>query len=152
VTFEAGPYVYRGSAFTATAAVSGDGVVTGSPSVTYTGDCQNVTVANGCTATATYAGDANHNGSSDAKSITVNKANPIFTVTGNTCNYSGSACEGTVTAVGRGQRASCRQRGVQGRPRKSADVRADRDRQLLGRGSVCRQRELQRRSKLFGHR
>jgi hypothetical protein len=39
--------------------------------VAYTGDCTNVTSANGCTATASFAGDTNHNGSNDSKSITI---------------------------------------------------------------------------------
>src|SRR5207302_499935 len=64
VTFEAGPYVYRGTAFTATATVTGAGTIAGSATIVYTGDCTNVTTTNGCTATATYAADANHTGSS----------------------------------------------------------------------------------------
>ena len=35
-----------------------------------------VTAANGCTATAAFAGDGNHTGSSDAKSITITQATP----------------------------------------------------------------------------
>ena len=72
VTFESGPYTYRGTAFTATAGVTGVGGLNQTVAVVYTGDCTNVTVANGCTATATFAGDTNHNGSSDTKSITIN--------------------------------------------------------------------------------
>ena len=37
----------------------------------YSGDCTNVTSTNGCTATANFAGDANHTSSSDTKSITI---------------------------------------------------------------------------------
>jgi hypothetical protein len=73
VTFEAGPYVYRGTPFTATAAATGVGLST-SVAVVYSGDCTNVTVANGCTASATYAGDVNHTGSVDSKSITISPA------------------------------------------------------------------------------
>src|SRR5206468_4017443 len=62
VTFEAAPYTYRGTAFTATAQVSGVGGLDAAVAVVYTGDCTNVTGANGCTATATYAGDPNHDG------------------------------------------------------------------------------------------
>jgi hypothetical protein len=73
VTFEAGPYTYRGTAFTATAAVTGVGGLNQPVAVVYSGDCLNVTLANGCTATATFAGDTNHNGSNDTKSISINK-------------------------------------------------------------------------------
>jgi hypothetical protein len=71
VTFEAGPYMYRGTPFTATAMVTGVGGLNEAVEVVYTGDCTNVTSANGCMATATFAGDTNHNGSSDTKSITI---------------------------------------------------------------------------------
>lgn len=71
VSFEPGPYEYRASAFTATAAVSGAGGVTGTAVITYSGNCLNVTVPNGCTATAAYAGDPNHEASADTLSITI---------------------------------------------------------------------------------
>jgi hypothetical protein len=94
VTFEVGPYTYRGTAFSATANVTGAGglsaVVT---PVVYTGDCLNVTAANGCTATATFAGDTNHTGSTNAKSITITQAGSTTTVTCPTTPqiYTGSA-------------------------------------------------------------
>ena len=71
VTFEAGPYMYRGTAFTATANVTGVGGLNQTVAVVYSGDCTNVTSMNGCTATANFAGDANHTSSSDTKSITI---------------------------------------------------------------------------------
>jgi hypothetical protein len=79
VTFEAGPYVYRGTAFTATAVVTGAGGLNQPVAIVYSGDCTNVTSANGCTATATFAGDPNHDGSNDSKSITIIKANQTIT-------------------------------------------------------------------------
>jgi hypothetical protein len=81
VTFENGPYTYRAAAFTATAVVTGVGGLNQAVAVVYSGDCTNVTSANGCTATATFDGDTNHNGSSDSKSITINKANQVISVT-----------------------------------------------------------------------
>ena len=82
VTFETGPYTYRGTAFTATAHVTGVGSLDAAVTpVTYGGDCANVTVADGCTASATYAGDGNHETSSDTKSITITKAPSTVTVT-----------------------------------------------------------------------
>src|SRR5207247_10311566 len=83
VTFEAGPYVYRGSAFTAIAAVTGVGGLNQLLAVQYSGDCTNVTSANGCVASATYAGDANHNGSSGSASITISPVR-VKTVLSNT--------------------------------------------------------------------
>ncbi len=59
----------------------------GSP--VYSGDCLNVTVTNGCTATATYAGDNNHTSSSDIESITITKATATVTVTGFSGTYDG---------------------------------------------------------------
>ena len=73
VSFATGPYTYRGTAFTATAAVTGVGGLNQVLAVVYSGDCTNVTSANGCTATASFAGDTNHNGSNDSKSITINR-------------------------------------------------------------------------------
>ena len=71
VTFESGPYVFRGSAFTATAQVTGVGGLNEAVTVTYSGNCVFVSVPNGCSASATYAGDENHTGSSDSQSITI---------------------------------------------------------------------------------
>jgi hypothetical protein len=74
VTFEPGPYMYRGTAFPATAVVTGAGGLNQPVAVVYSGDCTKVTVTNGCTAAATFAGDTNHTGSSDSKSITITTA------------------------------------------------------------------------------
>ena len=49
---------------------------------------------------ASFAGDANHDGSSDSKNFTINKANPIVTATGNTCTYDGNPCAGSGSAIG----------------------------------------------------
>src|SRR5947208_1254554 len=105
VSFEAGPYTYRGTAFTATAQVSGVGGLNQSQAVVYTGDCTNVT-SGGCTATATYGGDPNHNGSSDSKSITLTKAASATVVSCQTVApiYTGSAiepCAEAATGAGR---------------------------------------------------
>src|SRR3989454_7330615 len=58
VSFEAGPYTYRGSAFTATVAVTGAGGLSLTPAPSYSGDCTNVTGLNGCTASYTWTPDA----------------------------------------------------------------------------------------------
>lgn len=70
VTFEPGPYVYRGTPFTATAVATGTGL--NQPlAVTYSGNCTIPTTTNGCTASAAFAGSATHLPSSDSRSITI---------------------------------------------------------------------------------
>ena len=105
VSFEAGPYTYRGSAFTATVAVTGAGGLSLAPAPSYSGDCTNVTGPNGCTASYTWTPDANHTGSSDSKSITLTQATSTTTVScpAGPYTYTGSAqtpCSATVTGVG----------------------------------------------------
>ncbi|HWI16286.1 MAG TPA: FG-GAP-like repeat-containing protein [Vicinamibacterales bacterium] len=92
VSFGAGPFVYNGSAFTATASSS-----FGTPAIVYTGDCTN---AGTCTATATYDGDGNHTGSSATASITIDKAPTTTTVSfaAPSFVYTGSAIEATASA------------------------------------------------------
>ena len=83
VTFEDGPYLYwSGSAFTATASATGAGGFSEDIAVVYSGDCTNVTTADGCTATANYTGDTNHKPSSDSKSMTITPATAMVNVTG----------------------------------------------------------------------
>ena len=79
VTFEVGPYTYRGTQFVAMAAVSGAGNLNAPVAVGYTGDCVNVTIA-GCTATAIFGGDNNHTGSADTKTIIIAPASTTTTV------------------------------------------------------------------------
>ncbi len=100
MTFEAGPYVYRGSAFTATANVIGAGGLSQAVTVTYSGDCLNVTSANGCTASATYPGDANHTASTNSKSITITKADAVIDVTPYSVTFDGFSHTATGTATG----------------------------------------------------
>ncbi|MBI3567058.1 MAG: hypothetical protein HY084_02490 [Gemmatimonadetes bacterium] len=96
VGFGAGPFVYTGSAFSATASVSGGGIGA-SATVAYSGDCTNA--GNTCTATATYAGDATHAPSSATASITITKAPTTTTVSfgAGPFVYTGSAFTATAT-------------------------------------------------------
>src|SRR5260370_5607842 len=65
-------FTYDGSTHTGgSAAVSGAGTVTGNAVLSYTGDQVN---AGSYTVTATYAGHANHSGSSDSATITIRHA------------------------------------------------------------------------------
>ncbi|MFL6468800.1 MAG: hypothetical protein ACJ72Z_12650, partial [Pyrinomonadaceae bacterium] len=74
ISFEDGPYVYRGSAFMATARVTGaGGLDQANLPVNYIGDCLNVTTANGCRATAAYSESANHLESVGNAGITIAK-------------------------------------------------------------------------------
>ncbi|MGA2489245.1 MAG: choice-of-anchor Q domain-containing protein, partial [Anaerolineales bacterium] len=88
VTFESGPYTYRGTAFTATAHVTGAGGLSQNLPVTYKGDCKNVTVTNGCTASASFPGDANHTSSSNSASITITRASLTVTANNQAAQYS----------------------------------------------------------------
>ena len=71
-------HAYRGTAFTATATVTGAGLNQSLP-VTYGGNCTNVTAANGCTASATFAGNTNYAPSTGTSSITITRATPTTT-------------------------------------------------------------------------
>jgi hypothetical protein len=70
VTFEPGPYTYRGTPFTAAAVATGSGGLNVPVDVVMSGDCTNVTPG-GCTATATFHGNATHAGSSATQTITI---------------------------------------------------------------------------------
>ena len=78
MTIVGGPFTYTGSALTpSTVTVTGAGGL----SLTPTADYANNTNAGTATASYTYAGDANHDGSSDCKTFTIAKAPSTTTVT-----------------------------------------------------------------------
>ena len=101
VTCTAGPFVYTGSAFTpCSVTVTGAGGLSLTPAPSYDDN----TDAGTATASYTYAGDANHTGSSDSKTFTIDKAS---STTSMTCpanvTYTGSAhtpCTAKVTGAG----------------------------------------------------
>jgi len=104
VVFEPGPYTYRGTPFIATARVTGAGGLDDALTVDYSGDCANVSV-NGCTASATYAGDANHDGSSHTGTISIAKAasTTVVSCSAAPVTYTGvphTPCSATVTGAG----------------------------------------------------
>ena len=74
VTFGPGPFIYTGSAFTATASVSP--AAAGTATISYSGNCTNA--GNTCQATATYAGNGNYLASSASTNIVIKL--PVATV------------------------------------------------------------------------
>jgi hypothetical protein len=76
VSFGVGPFVYTGSAFTATASVSP--VAAGTATISYAGNCINA--GNTCQATATFAGSANFLSSSASTGIVIKL--PVATSSG----------------------------------------------------------------------
>jgi hypothetical protein len=84
VDFGSGPFVYKGSAYTATATVLPDG--SGSADIAYSGDCTDA--GNTCSATASYAGDSGHLPStSDPVGITIDPAPLTITASSGTMSY-----------------------------------------------------------------
>ena len=98
VTIVGGPFTYTGAAITpATVAVTGVGGLSLTPTANYTDNLNAGTAA----ASYTYAGDANHLGSSDSVNFTIAKASSTTTVTivGGPFTYTGSAITPATVAV-----------------------------------------------------
>jgi hypothetical protein len=102
VTCTAGPFVYNGSAKTpCSATVTGAGGLNQAATVSYSDNVN----AGTATASASYAGDANHNSSSDSKNFTIGQAGSTTTVTcpAGPYVYNGSAqspCSAVATGAG----------------------------------------------------
>jgi hypothetical protein len=99
VTCTAGPFTYNGSAQTpCSAKATGAGGLNADLPVSY---ADNMNAGTG-TASAAYAGDANHGGSDDSKTFTIGKATPTVAVSWNGWTYDGAAhpATGSVTGVG----------------------------------------------------
>ncbi|HEY2015817.1 MAG TPA: YDG domain-containing protein [Bryobacteraceae bacterium] len=106
VTMTGGTIVYDGASHAATgvaATTAGSLTLPATVVIAYSGSCSSAptTVAEGtsCTATGTYAGDANHNGSSNTATISITKAGSSVTVTGGTFTYDGSSHTATGSAT-----------------------------------------------------
>ena len=88
---------YNGAAQTpCTATVAGAGGLSLTPTPSY----GNNTNAGTATASYTFAGDANHTGSSDSKNFAIGKADPIVTATGGTFAYDAKPHGGSGAALG----------------------------------------------------
>src|SRR5438093_4552494 len=102
VSCAAGPFTFTGSAQTpCSVAVTGAGGLNETPTPTYADN----TGAGTATASYTFAGDANHDGSSDSKPFTIGKATSTTLVTCATgpFTFTGSAqtpCSVAVTGAG----------------------------------------------------
>src|SRR5262249_13057619 len=95
VTCPPGPYTYNGSAQEpCSASVTGAGGLNQSLTVNYSNNVD----AGTATASASYAGDVNHTGSSDSKNFTIDKANQAITFGGLADKTFGDA-DFTVTAT-----------------------------------------------------
>ncbi|MBF2708557.1 T9SS type A sorting domain-containing protein, partial [Flavobacterium soyangense] len=91
------PFTYTGSAIEqASVSVTGAGGLSLTPAPVYANNI-NVGTAN---ASYSYAGDANHEGSTDSKDFAIGKANAVITVTPYSVTYDGVAHTSTFTAVG----------------------------------------------------
>jgi uncharacterized Zn-binding protein involved in type VI secretion len=96
-------FTFDGNSHSATVAVTGAGGLNLTPDPVYSCGHAPINVADsGCTASYSYAGDANHNPSSDSKTYTINKATPIVSVSGGPFTFDGSAHAATITVTGVG--------------------------------------------------
>jgi subtilisin family serine protease len=112
VSVTGGTFTYDGSAHAASGFAYGVGGVADvlSPAVTfsYAGSGSTVygpsaiapTNAGTYEATASFPGNLNYSGAFGTAAITIHKADPSVTVTGNICTYDGSPCAGSGSATG----------------------------------------------------
>src|SRR6185503_3490261 len=102
VTIVGGPFTYTGVAQTpATVTVTGAGGLNLTPTASYTNNVD----AGTATASYSYAGDANHDGSNDSKPFVIGKASSttVVTIVGGPFTYTGAAqTPATVTVTGAG--------------------------------------------------
>ena len=97
VICEAGPFLYNGSAHEpCSASVTGAGGLDESLTVSYSNNVN----AGTATASASYAGDANHEASNDSETFTIDKANATCTVTGYSVIYDGNSHTATGLCTG----------------------------------------------------
>ena len=96
-------FTYDATAHPATVSVTGAGGLSLTPDPVYSCGHAPINVADsGCTASYSFAGDVNHNPSSDSKTYTINKATPLVSVSGGPFTFDGSAHAATISITGVG--------------------------------------------------
>ncbi|HYX52328.1 MAG TPA: MBG domain-containing protein, partial [Candidatus Limnocylindrales bacterium] len=96
-------FTYDATAHPATVSVTGAGGLSLTPDPVYSCGHAPINVADsGCTASFSFAGDANHNPSSDSKTYTISKATPLVTVSGGPFTFDGNPRTATITVTGVG--------------------------------------------------
>jgi hypothetical protein len=96
-------FTFDGNPHPATVSVTGAGGLSLTPAPVYSCGHAPINVADsGCTASYNFAGDDNHNPSSDSKTYTISKATPLVTVSGGPFTFDGSVHAATVTVTGVG--------------------------------------------------
>src|SRR6185369_3297500 len=94
-------FTYDGDPHPATVSVTGAGGLNLTPSPVYScGHAPINVVDSGCTASYSYAGTNNYNPSSDSKTYTIAKADPVLSSVGGTFTYDGLPHGGSATATG----------------------------------------------------
>jgi hypothetical protein len=96
-------FTYDATAHPATVLVTGAGGLSLTPDPVYSCGHAPINVADsGCTASYNFAGDDNHNPSSDSKTYTISKATPLVTVSGGPFTFDGNSHAATITVTGVG--------------------------------------------------
>jgi hypothetical protein len=96
-------FTYDAAAHPATVSVTGAGGLSLTPDPVYSCGHAPINVADsGCTASYNFAGDDNHNPSSDSKTYTIGKATPLVAVSGGPFTFDGGAHAATITVTGVG--------------------------------------------------
>ncbi len=107
-TVTGGTFTYDGAAHEATVLVTGAGGLSLTPIASYGGGCSAApvhvaeTTPTACTASYTFAGDANHLSSNGSDTIVINKAASLTKVTGGTFTFDGAAHAASVLVTGAG--------------------------------------------------
>jgi hypothetical protein len=96
-------FTYDATAHPATVSVTGAGGLSLTPDPVYSCGHAPINVADsGCTASYNFAGDDNHNPSSDSKTYTIGKATPLVTVSGGPFTFDSNSHGATVAVTGIG--------------------------------------------------
>jgi hypothetical protein len=96
-------FTYDATPHPANVSVTGAGGLSLTPDPAYNCGHAPINVADsGCTASFSFAGDNNHNPSSDSKTYTVSKATPLVSVSGGPFTFDGNSHSATIVVAGVG--------------------------------------------------